>query len=604
MNKYMGDDLGGKIPKLVNISFEAVIAEIVDNSLDAGATKIHVEISGTDWDNFFVVIYDNSESGFGSEDNLDDAFRLAGAKDRDDGEIGAFHMGMQISTLSKFRDVAAFTVVEDNIFHRRVSQQHIDEVEYEPLKDPIFPSKDEVIKKLKDESWTTAVCLSSPKSILFGASQDIKSKHIKGFSKQLAIFFGITYQIIFQHNIDLEVTINKEEVVSLDPFWMNFTPAKITERLAIPTGSPGHVSDPIQKNTLKCAIPWGTIATTPVTLPVDFDGKVHDLQVQGFVVPYGKVRTKLDGADLADGVFVDKATDGGTPTLNSQFLQGFFFYREGRCIAFGDTGLNSNGGWYDYGSSGNNLMLGVRFRVQFPRSLDGYMNLSPTKSTVEPVSDFYTLIQTAWDQKINQPLLRRDLGDNRRSFYSNTDTSKTVVGAATTSQMQKKLFEDGCTHCEGFHSKGAVCHNAPCPICGSATCKPTCKYKCEHCATIGEHLSKDCVLNCHDCGKEGGHDGDEPCPEICTTCQLNLSLCDCPCDACKKPKVSECECQTDCEVCNFPDEDCICNQDDSDSDLYDDDKLIQLSLYKKNKGDNIEIICKALKYLNIEKSEL
>jgi len=604
MNKYMGDDLGGKIPKLVNISLEAVIAEIVDNSLDAKASKIHVDIRGTDWDNFYVVIYDNSKNGFGTEEKLDEAFRLAGSKDREDGEIGAFHMGMQISTLSKFQDVAAFTVVDGEICHRRVNQKHIDDVEYQPLVDPIFVAKDEVIKSMQDKNWTTAVCLSSPKSTLFGASREIKPKHIKGFSKQLALFFGITYQIILDSNSELELTVNDETVISLDPFWKDFTPRKITERLAIPVGSIGHVSDPIQKNMLRCAIPWGTIATTPVTLQVDYNGKQHNLKVQGFIIPYGKVRSKLVGADLADEVFVDKASDAGTTTLNAQFLQGFFFYREGRCIAFGETGLNSNGGWYDYGQTGNNLMLSVRFSIQFPRSLDGFMNLSPTKSTVEPVSEFYDLVQKAWDQKIDEPLLRRNLGDNRRAFYSKVDTSKTVVGAATTSAMQKKLFEDGCTHCEGFHSKGAVCHNAPCPICDSATCKPTCKYECEHCKVIGDHLSKNCVLNCLDCGKEGGHKPGESCPEICTKCDLNLSKCDCPCAKCEKPKLSGCECQIDCDVCNLPDDDCICNQDDSCSDTYPEDKNISLFLYKKNKVENIKLINEALNYLNIEKSDL
>ena len=604
MNKYLGDDLGGKIPKLVNISLEAVIAEIVDNSLDAKAKKVHVEITGTNWNNFSVVVYDNSEDGFGSEEELDTAFRLAGKKDREDGAIGSFHMGMQISTLSKFRRVAAFTTVGEEIVHRRVCQTHIDEEKYEPLSDPIYPRKDEVTEKMKADNWTTAVCLSVPKSILFGSSQEIKSKSLKGFSKQLSMFFGITYQDTLEGNENLTITINEESVVGLDPFWKDFTPSKITEKLAIPTGGVEHVTDAIQRNTLLCTIPWGTIATNPVTLHAEYNGESHALKVQGFIIPYGKVRTELVEADLAGDVFIEKPSDAGTTTLNAQFLQGFFFYREGRCIAFGDTGLNSNEGWYDYGSSGNNLMLSVRFKVDFPRSLDGFMNLSPTKSTVEPVSEFYQLIQSAWDQKINEPLLRRNLGDNQRAFYSKTETGKTVVGAASTTNMQKKLFEDGCVHCEGFHAKGTECHNAPCSICDSATCNPSCKYKCDHCKSIGDHLSRDCPMNCNECGEEGGHKGAESCPEICTTCDKNHSECACPCESCGKPKDSECECQTDCEVCDMPDEDCICNQDESELNPYPDDKLMELTLYRKNKDKNIEILREALTYLKIDKDEL
>ena len=53
MNKYIADDFVGNVSDLVNISIEAVIAEVVDNSIDAGAKKIFVDIQGTNWDDDF-----------------------------------------------------------------------------------------------------------------------------------------------------------------------------------------------------------------------------------------------------------------------------------------------------------------------------------------------------------------------------------------------------------------------------------------------------------------------------------------------------------------------------------------------------------------------
>ena len=60
MSDYVGDDFVGHASELVNISIEALIAELVDNSLDKKATKIHVEIIGTDLSSLTFVVYDLS----------------------------------------------------------------------------------------------------------------------------------------------------------------------------------------------------------------------------------------------------------------------------------------------------------------------------------------------------------------------------------------------------------------------------------------------------------------------------------------------------------------------------------------------------------------
>ena len=600
MNKYIGDDLAGNIPKLVNISLEAVIAEVVDNCLDQKAEKIHVEIVGTSWENFSVVVYDNSKEGFTSEIGLDTAFRLSGPKDRATGEIGSFHMGMKISTLSKFSDVAAFTKIGNSILHRRISQQYIDTNIYEPLEDIIYARATAVRDKIKSENWTTAVCLSNPKYLLFGNEDTIKKSSIDGFSKQVAMFFGITYESTLLVNNNLELTVNNEKVIPLDPFWDDFTTYKITQKLAIPVGSPGYIADPIQRNILKCTLPWATISTTPVKLTIPFDGENHDISVQGYIIPYGNVRTKLADNDLVENTFIEKPNRAGTSTLNAQFLQGLFFYRDGRCIAFGDTGLNSNDGWYDYGSKGGFLKLGVRFKIEFPQGLDKFMNLSPTKSTVDPDSDFYTYIQTAWDQKITDPVLRGKLGDGKRSFFGKTEQAKTIVGAATTSTLQSKMWVDDCTHCDGFHPKGVDCHSAPCKMCGGSSCQPTCTHKCKHCKVVGVHVESNCPLNCVPCDLEGGHKG-EPCPKECKVCK-KIS-CECDCKVCKLSS-SECSCEKDCAECGLSESKCTCGQGDSDVDKYPEEKLIQLTLFRKNDADNLIKIREALEFLHLKKEDL
>ena len=605
MNKYIGDDFAGNVSDIVNISIEAVIAELVDNCLDAKAGNIYVEMLGTDWSNFSIVVYDDSEMGFGSEGALDQAFRLAGKKDRSEGEIGSFHMGMKISTLSKFNDVAAFTRVKNEIFHRRINQTHTKSVAYEPLSDITYPGHTHVCGELDSGKWTTAICLSNPPSLLFGKPGDIKAKHLAGFSRQVAMFLGITYETVLRTNRDLSIKINNQPVLPLDPFWKDFTPTKIERTLTIPAGSDGHISDPLQRNTLRCSIPWGTIATTPLQIDIEYNGKSHPLKVQGFVIPYGNVRKKLSDGDLTQRVFVEKPNEAGTKTLNAEFLQGFFFYRNGRCIAFGRTGHDSNGGWYAYGAPGNNTMLGVRFKIEFGEELDGFMHLSPTKSEVLPEPEFYNLIQVAWDQHITQPLLRNKLGNGKRIFYAKTDTSKTVVGAATAPANQSKLWEDDCEYCEGFHVKGIPCHFAPCLVCGGTICEPNaCTYECPYCKVTGQHLKENCPLNCPDCGIEGGHEPGEICPQRCETCQELSTSCDCPCEECGKPQLSECKCVQNCETCGKPNDNCECGQGDSFCTPVPEESVITLELFKKNKIENIKYLREAFEFLGIKKEEL
>ena len=605
MNKYIGDDFAGNVSDIVNISIEAVIAELVDNCLDAKAGNIYVEMLGTDWSNFSIVVYDDSEMGFGSEGALDQAFRLAGKKDRSEGEIGSFHMGMKISTLSKFNDVAAFTRVKNEIFHRRINQTHTKSVAYEPLSDITYPGHTHVCGELDSGKWTTAICLSNPPSLLFGKPGDIKAKHLAGFSRQVAMFLGITYETVLRTNRDLSIKINNQPVLPLDPFWKDFTPTKIERTLTIPAGSDGHISDPLQRNTLRCSIPWGTIATTPLQIDIEYNGKSHPLKVQGFVIPYGNVRKKLSDGDLTQRVFVEKPNEAGTKTLNAEFLQGFFFYRNGRCIAFGRTGHDSNGGWYAYGAPGNNTMLGVRFKIEFGEELDGFMHLSPTKSEVLPEPEFYNLIQVAWDQHITQPLLRNKLGNGKRIFYAKTDTSKTIVGAATAPANQSKLWEDDCEYCEGFHVKGIPCHFAPCLVCGGTICEPNaCTYECPYCKVTGQHLKENCPLNCPDCGIEGGHEPGEICPQRCETCQELSTSCDCPCEECGKPQLSECKCVQNCETCGKPNDNCECGQGDSFCTPVPEESVITLELFKKNKIENIKYLREAFEFLGIKKEEL
>jgi hypothetical protein len=103
---------------------------------------------------------------------------------------------------------------------------------------------------------------------------------------------------------------------------------------------------------------------------------------------------------------------------------------------------------------------------------------------------------------------------------------------------------------------------------------------------------------------EGGHEPGEICPQRCKTClELNAS-CDCPCEECGKPQLSECKCVQNCENCGKPDDSCECGQGESFCTPVPEESVITLELFKKNKNDNIKYLREAFQFLNIKKEEL
>ena len=202
------------------------------------------------------------------------------------------------------------------------------------------------------------------------------------------------------------------------------------------------------------------------------------------------------------------------------------------------------------------------------------MRVSPTKSTVLPVEDFYKVIQKAWDQTIDEPKLRKKLGDGKRPFFRKTEQNKTVVGAATSTSNNSGAWEDGCEHCGGFHVKNTICKFAPCSICNSInTCKSGCEYVCKHCKAVGQHIAKNCPLNCSKCGKEGGHPEGEICP-------------------------------AEIPDPDNPDEPEEIPQGDSIFESQPELSFVELYMYKKNKQENIQYINDAMEFLGISKDEL
>ena len=104
-------------------NYDAIL-DIVDNSLDAKATKIYISIKPT-VDDFQLTIADN---GIGmDEKTLDEAMRLGSNTERnEDSDLGKFGMGLVTAFLSIGRKLTVITN-KDGCFYTSI--QDVDEIE-------------------------------------------------------------------------------------------------------------------------------------------------------------------------------------------------------------------------------------------------------------------------------------------------------------------------------------------------------------------------------------------------------------------------------------------------------------------------------------------
>ena len=92
---------------LIETTTEAIVAEIVDNSIDHQASNIQVELSGRNRSDFHIVIYDDGV-GFDNAKNLERSFDLVVENIGKQEKIGKFHIGMKLTPLSNCQTVSVF----------------------------------------------------------------------------------------------------------------------------------------------------------------------------------------------------------------------------------------------------------------------------------------------------------------------------------------------------------------------------------------------------------------------------------------------------------------------------------------------------------------
>lgn len=322
--------------RAIGYTTEAAVADLIDNSLTAKASKIEIEFSS--YENGYISILDDG-NGMSKED-LKQAMKYGSAnpfQERSELDLGRFGLGLKTASLSQCRELTVISK-KDNIISAFCWD--LDYVIFE-AKDWILQELDEIeieevpqIFKLKRQSEGTLIIWRKLDKICAGQEDKEEGLQIKIGSviAHLAKTFH-RYLQGEQGTNKLLITCNGNVLSAIDPFYASKSTCMFSESILIN----------LNKNGRLCQ---EKIVITPYILPF----------------PETLTQEEIDVLGGKDGLIKN---------------QGFYIYRNKRLIVAAD--------WFGLARKTDLTKL-CRVRVDIPNSMDDEWTLDIKKSMALPPS--------------------------------------------------------------------------------------------------------------------------------------------------------------------------------------------------------------------------
>lgn len=327
-----------------NHSFDSAIADIVDNSLDAGATKILIRFVREGDELVGLYLADNGRGM--SESTIDQAMTLGGQRTYVEGDLGHFGIGLKAASLSQARSLMVVSrAAGGSAVGRRLLAEKVSEgFECEVLAGAFAAST-------LDRSWChftpttgTVVVWNSVK-----AFEVIRVGAVDAFlddaTGRLCRHLGLIFHRIIAANA-VEIVIDQEDLKT-SSFGAPFNVKPINPFGYARSGRQDY------PRKLKATTPEGTITFTCHIWP----GRTNDPQF------------KLVGG-------------------SAESSQGFFIYRNNRLL--------QPGGWQRVTLQRPELQL-ARVEVEMAAAPDRLFEMNPEKTQVEATAIFARLAHAATD---------------------------------------------------------------------------------------------------------------------------------------------------------------------------------------------------------------
>lgn len=222
---------GKLLSSLRNTGYDSnytAVEDIIDNSIDAGATKVNVAINTVDKD-LRIIIADNG-SGM-SDDILDQALKLGSATQKDEiSDLGKYGMGLCTASISMAKGLAVITKEENGEY--LYSSQDLDEiVEVNDFVKEKRKANDEEISLFKEfvkDNHGTLIILTK--------IDRLTNTNPTIFANLLLKEMGRIYRKFIEAGVVL--TVNDKKVPVVDPMMINEKGTQVysDEEYEVPSG--------------------------------------------------------------------------------------------------------------------------------------------------------------------------------------------------------------------------------------------------------------------------------------------------------------------------------------------------------------------------------
>lgn len=310
-------------------TFESAVADIIDNSIAAHATRIDLKFPVSP-DNLYVAICDN---GIGmTREELRNAMKY-GSRHREDlrseRDLGRFGLGLKSASLSQCRRL---TVVSKKNNELSCFAWSLDYVE----KEKNWLMAEYSLEEIKNLSFVNYLDDKNSGTVVMWEDFDLIEKASGQVFAELSLLQESTsnyISLIFHRYLSRDrnavtIHLNNYEIQPLDPFLEKHPKTDVRRKMSIPVK--------------------------------DGDGVERMVYVQPYVLPFQK--------DLSAE---DKKQSGGIENYRSK--QGFYIYRNERLIIWGK--------WF--GRARDELTKYARVRVDIPNTLDDIWSIDIKKQNAK-----------------------------------------------------------------------------------------------------------------------------------------------------------------------------------------------------------------------------
>lgn len=314
--------------------FSQAVADVVDNSIEAGATLVAIDVE-FDGDDSWVRIADN---GTGMKpDILREAMRYGAERLYDDDDLGKFGLGLKTASMSQCQclsvasrwnpdraDIAAYSWDLDHI-------ERTNRWEILPLDRSRLGKK--IREPLKDTTGTVVVWQRLDRILGYRHPYgEAARKHLSQTCRDIELHLGMVFHRFLSgevHRKRFKLLLNGNEIRPWDPF------CRSEER-----------TRPLQA----------------VSIPVMHEGFSGEVLLEPFVLPHQEDFSSAEAFRNASG----------PASWNQQ--QGFYMYRAGRMI--------QSGGWSNLRARDEHTKL-ARIAVSFAPALDEAFKVNVAKMRVQ-----------------------------------------------------------------------------------------------------------------------------------------------------------------------------------------------------------------------------